>query len=132
MVKNILAYKYPSYKTNRLPDGTSATEIVADSSIFEFKQQDNLHFINFSAVNFALASRQDYFLISNQPQFIKDFISYQSATTTELGCELTADHQVAVFNTQKIYQDFIKNLGNIIININKSSNDLQLSGCFNF
>ncbi len=132
VIKNILAYKYPSYITHRLPDGTPSTEIVADPEIFSFEKMTGFEYLEFSAVNLAIGLQDNYLLLANNKDLMQNFLEFTTPAENNFKCDLTGQNEIVVLNTQKIYQSFLSNLNQIIININHNKKDLELSGCFNF
>jgi hypothetical protein len=71
VIKNILAFKYPSQIEKTLPDDTKIKQVVANPDRFSFDQEDGVEFILTDDFNFAIIKKDNYLILGNDKDLIK-------------------------------------------------------------
>lgn len=131
VVKNILAFKYPSESIKKLPDGTESTELVADPERFNFSRRDEalprlIEFIQEGTFKFVIASGKDYLIIGNSLNLIEDILSSES---TEIACKTFTGNELAIINSNQLVQGLLSYADKAIINIEYNKKEIELKGC---
>lgn len=134
VVKNILAFKYPSEKIKRLPDGTKSTELVAEPKQFKFTKENNLDFIQVDNFHFALGYQNNYLIMGNNKELLKNVLENlsQAANGNNIPCPneiLSTGQELALINGRQLVEGLLSYVDETIIKIKQDGQDINLNGC---
>ncbi|HPA25832.1 MAG TPA: hypothetical protein PLK76_03685 [bacterium] len=128
IVKNILAFNYPQKKVTKLPDKTSMTELVADSSVFKFKKEGELEILNYDKINVALAIKDDYLVITNSSDLLKNILN-NSLKDNSNKCLTDDVEEIIYLKTSQIKNSFLNAINSIWVATKTIDDGLVISGC---
>jgi len=143
VIKNILAFKYPSEIVKRLADGTQSTELVADSSKFEFSAKcaasDKecrdapvgrlIEFIQEQDFRFVIANSENYLIVGNSLNLIEDILN-TNQDKKETACGIFTGNELAIINSKNLISGLLSYIDKAIINIEYNKKEIELKGCF--
>ncbi len=127
IVKNILAFNYPQKKVTKLPDKTSMTELVAESSVFEFKKDGEMEILNYDKINVALAIKDGYLVITNNFDLLKNILNNSAQDNNK--CLTDEAEEIMYLKTGQIKNSFLKAINSIWAATKTIDDELIVSGC---
>lgn len=134
-LKKILAFRYPQEKTKKLPDGTKMTELVADKSVFEFKQDGALEYVDYPGVNLTLAIKDGYLILSNNQDLLKDIVGtgLKSIPTNQNNlpekCLDFSGQEIIFLNTGMLENSLLNLTDSIAADVKQDGENVEIKGC---
>lgn len=128
VIKNILAFKYPTSHKVRLPDGTSITEEVADPAVFKFETQAGVDFIQVKNFRWVMATQDNYLLLGNSKELLENILN-NPTPADNLNCPLLTAQETLWLNSQRLSTGLLSFIDQLIINLKQDKKDLELTGC---
>lgn len=136
VVKNILAFRYPSEKVKILPDKTKSIELVADARQFSFEKEDNLEYYESQNFNFVVGYRNGYLILGNNRDLIKKILHSQ-VSGEESGiprdklerCPVLTGQELAIINSSQLVEGLLSYIDQVVINFVQEGEKVELRGC---
>lgn len=130
ILKNILAFNYPQRKSINLPDGSTAVELIADSSVFEFKKDEQLETLNYNKINVSLAIKYNYLFITNNFDLLKNILAQQENNKKKN--INTKGQEFFYLNSQQINDGLLSLFSNIQASAIQDGEIIKIEGFLNY
>jgi len=123
----ILAFQEPGLSTDKLPDGTPFTSLVAQPELFKFSAEDGIESVASENYSFSLALQESNLVFGNSKDLVRQILSAE--VSPNIDCEYFSGSETILINGQKLIFGLLSFVDSAIINTQQNKKEVELTGC---